>query len=129
MANEIKCKYCFNCVARDRAGQLEHKIERLERYMEHYIGLANVVTGFVALCPEHELYESVYQDVVGYLAKINGKTEFDLPVGPCEWEWSDGEEDAGFYTSCNKFFSGDIAPEYCPSCQGQVFTVGDEEDE
>ncbi len=48
----------------------EFRIAELEKTLQTYIGLANVVDSFVYLTPEHCLYESVRQDVLGYLKQI-----------------------------------------------------------
>ena len=57
------------------AGMLEMSRQPETRYMrealQDYIGLANVTSGFVRLMPEHQLYESVRQDVLCYLNKVN----------------------------------------------------------
>ena len=53
-------------------GEERRKNEQLQAEMQDYIGLANIAECFVDLKTEHELYESIRQDLKGYLAKVKG---------------------------------------------------------
>ena len=46
--------------------------QKMDDEMQDYYGLANVTIGFVALKPEHPLYDSIRQDVLNYLSRVKG---------------------------------------------------------
>ena len=117
-----KCKKTLES-ARDKVRYLEHKVKRYERYMNMYIDLVNVVTNFIDLKPEHDLYDSICGDLKDHCNRAMGTTEYDLPMGPCEWEWSD--EHKTYHTSCSRYY--EFETEYCPNCLGQVIIEGTEE--
>jgi len=56
----------------DTCIKLRNRIAELEAETQKYIYLANLVDGFVAITPEHKLYESIRQDVISCLKELKG---------------------------------------------------------
>ena len=71
-------KYCDKDVAM-KAKVLEAENKKLKEKnqqqldeMQDLLFLANIAFGFVAITPEHKLYDSIRQDMVDILAKLKG---------------------------------------------------------